>query len=79
MASVSLTCDAGHPKPVVCDTLEGRGGEGRGRGLRREGTRVHPWPIQIDVWRKPSHYYKVVILQLKQINLKKSVVGRGRQ
>ena len=74
MASVSLTCDTGHPKSVVCDNLEGRGGEerggeGRGRGLRREGTRVHPWPIQIDVWRKPSHYYKVVILQLKQINL----------
>ena len=29
------------------------------------GTHVHPWLIHVDVWQKPSQYYKVIILQLK--------------
>ena len=29
------------------------------------GTHVYVWLIHIDVWYKPSQYYKVVILQLK--------------
>ena len=33
-------CDTGSPKPVLCDELEGWGGEGRGRGFRREVTRM---------------------------------------
>ena len=23
------------------------------------------WPIHVDVWQKPSHYCKLIILQLK--------------
>ena len=70
MTSVSLMYDTGHPNPVLCDSLEGRGGEGTGRegmgrGFKRKGTRVYPWAIQIDVWQKPSQYCKVIILQLK--------------
>ena len=59
----SLMGESGHPKLVLCDNLEGRGGEVE--GFRREGTRVYLWPIHTDVWQKPSQYYKVIILQLK--------------
>ena len=30
-ASGSVVRDAGHPKPVLCDNLEGHGGEGGGK------------------------------------------------
>ena len=30
-------CDAGHPKPMLCDSLEGWGEEGRGRGIQEGG------------------------------------------
>ena len=29
--------DAGHPKPVLCDNVEGWSGEGSGQGLQDEG------------------------------------------
>ena len=32
--------DTGNPKLVLCDNLEGWGGEGDGMGFRREGTHV---------------------------------------
>ena len=58
--------DAGHPQPMLCDNLEGWGGEGGGRGgFKREGTYVYLWLILDDVWQKPSQYCKVIILQLK--------------
>ena len=52
-------CEAGHPKPVLCDSLEGWGGEGRGwvgregvgGWLRMEGTGVCLWPIHVDLWQ----------------------------
>ena len=37
-------------------------------GFRTWGTYVHLWLIHVDVWQKPSQYYKVIILQLKLIN-----------
>ena len=58
---------SGHPKPVLCDKLEGQGRVGtevRG-GFRMEGTHVYLWPIYTDVWQKPSQYCKVIFLQLK--------------
>ena len=63
--------EAGHPKPVLCDSLEGWGGEGvwggvvwgGGEGLRVEGTRVCLWSIHVDLWQKPSQC--VIILQFK--------------
>ena len=32
MTSVSLMCEAGHPKLVLCDNLEGKGWKGGGGG-----------------------------------------------
>ena len=45
------------------------GWEDGGR-FRREGTYVSLWLIYVDVWQKPTQYYKAIVLQLK-INLKK--------
>ena len=39
----SLMCDVGNPKLVLCDYMEGWGGEGEGRGVRL-------WPILVDIW-----------------------------
>ena len=35
------------------------------RGFNREGTYVYLWLIHVDVWQKPTQYYKPIILQLK--------------
>ena len=55
--------DAGNPKPMLCDNLEGWDGEG-GR-FKREGTYVKLWLIHTEVWQKSSQYCKVIILRLK--------------
>ena len=34
--------DAGHPKTVLCDKLEGWGGEGGGRGVQDGGDKCMP-------------------------------------
>ena len=68
MTSANLMHEAGHPKLVLWENLEGWVGEGDGRGFRMGGTRVYLRPIHVDVWQKPSQYYKAIILQLKLIN-----------
>ena len=55
-------CEAGHPKSVLCDNLEGWGGEGDGRGFQMEGTPITKLYLCIT---KSSQYCKVIILQLK--------------
>ena len=40
------------------------GWEVEGR-LRREGTYVYLWLIHANIWQKPTHYCKAIILQLK--------------
>ena len=65
MTSASLMHEAGHPKLVHWDNLEGRGGEGGGRGVQDHGTRVHLWLIHVNVWQKPPQGCKVISLQLK--------------
>ena len=41
-------------------------GDGREVGVfKREGTCVYLWVIHADARRKPTQYYKAVILQLK--------------
>ena len=50
--------------PELRDHL-GMGG-GMGGGFRREGTYVYLWLIHVDVWQKPTQYYKTTILQVKK-------------
>ena len=52
------------------------GWEVEGR-FKREGTDVYLWLIHVDMWQKPTQYYKVITLQLK-INIFKSQVGEPR-
>ena len=41
-----------------------------GGRFKREETYVYLWLIHVDVWQKPTKFYKAIILQLKQINVK---------
>ena len=50
--------EAGHPKPVLWDNLEGWSGEGGGRGVQDGGSHVHLWLFHVNVWPKPSQYVK---------------------
>ena len=63
--------EAGHPKLVLCDNLEGLVGREVGGEFRMEGTHVYLWPIQIDVWQKPSQYCNYPSIRINQ-SLKKS-------
>ena len=63
--------EAGHPKLVLCDNLEGRGGRVVGGEFRMEGTHVSLWPIHIDVWQNPRQYYNYPSIRINQ-SLKKS-------
>lgn len=56
-----LLCDTGSSNPVLLDSLEGWGGVEAGGRF----TYIHLCPIRLDVWQKPTHHYKVIILQLK--------------
>ena len=39
--------------------------------LKKKGTYIHLWPIHVDIWQKPTQYYKAIILQLKKKKKKK--------
>ena len=44
-------------------------GRGVGGRFRMGGTRVSLWLIHVDMWEKPSQYYKIISSNLnKQIN-----------
>ena len=38
------------------------------------GTHIYMWQIDVDAWQKPSQYCKVIILQLKLININSMVI-----
>ena len=44
--------EAGHPKLVLGDNLEGWGGEQGERGFSRGGTHTYLWQIHLDIWQK---------------------------
>ena len=39
--------------------------KGAGGRFKTEGTCIDLWPIHVDIWQKPTQYYKAVIFQLK--------------
>ena len=46
-----------------------------GRRFKREVTYAYLWLIHVDVWEKPTEFYKAIILQLKnKFKTKKQVV-----
>ena len=54
--SGNLMYATGDTKLVLCDNLEGWGGEGGRRGVLEGGTHVCLWLIHADVWQRPSQY-----------------------
>ena len=46
--------EAGNPKLVLYDSLEGWDGVGGGREVQREGTYVNLWLIHVDIWQEPT-------------------------
>ena len=56
--SGSWMYDAENPELVLCDNLEGWGGEGGGRGVQEEGTHVCLWLIHVDVRQKNHNIVK---------------------
>ena len=81
MTSPSLMHETGHSKSVHWDHPEGWDGEGGGRGLWDGGTRVHAWPIRVNVWRKPPQYCKVITphLILQAQHLQRRQWSRGEE
>ena len=65
IASGTLMYDTGNPKLVLCDNLEGWGGEGGGRGVQEGGDTCMPKADLYWCMQKQSQYRKVIILQLK--------------
>ena len=61
-----------------CSVTAWRGGMEREVGGRfmREGTYVYLRLVHVDVWQKPTQYYKVIILQLKIKCRKKRTASR---
>ena len=68
----SLMDDAGHPRSVLCDNLEGWG-----RRWAQEGGDTSV-PVADSYWcmAKPSRYCKLIILQLKQMKFKKEKISQ---
>ena len=52
-----------------------------GRRFKREGTYVYLWLIHVDIWQKPTQYYKVIILQLriKTTTIATTAADKGNQ
>ena len=36
-----------------------------GGRVKREGTHVYLWPTHVDVWQRPTQFFKAIMLQLK--------------
>ena len=46
-----------------------------GGRFKREGTYIYLWLIHVDVWQKPTQFYKAIILQLKnKFKIKKVIL-----
>ena len=65
MTSASSMYEAGHPKSVLWDNLEGWGGERGVIRVQNGETHVYLWLIQGHILQKLSQYHKIIILQLK--------------
>ena len=79
-ASKNLLYDSGNSNwGSATAQRSGKGCEVGGR-LSREGTDVYLQLIHVDVWQKPTQYYKAIILPLKiKKNIKKCGVFHSSQ
>ena len=79
MANGNLLYDSGSSNWCSLTTL-GVGCVGGGTEVQEgEDVCVHLWLTHVDVWQKPTHYCKAIILQLKINKLKKIHEGKSLQ
>ena len=66
MTSTSPMHETGHPKQCSGTTQRDGVERNEGGGFRMgEGEHVFLWQNYVNVWHKPSQYYKEIILKLK--------------
>ena len=65
---------AGSSNLALCDNLEVWMAWEVGGKLKREGTYVYLWLIQVDVWQKLTQYCKAIVLQFKILIIKNNSV-----
>ena len=71
VANGNLLYDSGNSNWDYVTTQRGGMGREKGGSFKREGTQVHLWLINVDVWQKPTQFCKAIILQLKNKLIKK--------
>ena len=64
-----LTGSGTTPRPRKRETEQNRGVMEVGGRFKREGTYVYLWLVHVNVWQKPTKFFKAIILQLKKIFL----------
>jgi len=47
-----------------------------GRRFRRERTYVYLWLIHVDVWQKPTQYWKAISSNKKRKKMKQRIIAR---
>ena len=62
----SLIYDAGNPNPVLCDNLEGRDGEGGGRGVQEGRDTYIPMVDSFMPWMYDNNLHNRVKLSYNQ-------------
>ena len=60
----SAGCDSG-TQTQFCNNLGGGMRRELGGTFKRKGTGVYLWLIHVDVWQKPTQFWKAIILQFK--------------
>ena len=62
-----LTGSGTTPCPRRREMEPNRGAREVGGRFKREGTYVYLWLVHVNVWQKPTQFFKAIILQLKKI------------
>ena len=62
---VDKKTEAQHKPPKVKLLVTGGAPVSSSTPLTQKATHIYLWPIRVDVWQKPTHYCKAIILQLK--------------
>ena len=68
-ANGNLLYDGNSNRGSITPWRAGMGREMRGR-FKTEGTYIYLWLTYVDVWQKPTKFFKVIIFQLKNKMLK---------
>ena len=54
------------PHPRKREMEQNRGSREVGGRFKREGIYVYLWLIHVNVWQKPTQFFKAIILQFKK-------------